>query len=339
MTHEAGYSGPARMEDVARRAHVSTATVSRTLRAPEKVSRLTRRRVLRAIKAIGYVHNLVAGSLASKRTRVIGAIFPGIDNPAYGKAILGASEVLRKSGFNLLLGHHEFSPSQEAHLVAAFLGRRPDGLILHDRQHTPEALRLLRGAGIPIVEVGDLAGRPIDMVASYSNYNAGKALTAYLVKRGYQRIAIVCMPTRESGRHYQRWRGYRAALRESGRAYSPTRVLEVSLGYRQGAEALLMILKRDPRTDAIFFTTDVLAVGAQLECLRRGWDVPGRIAIAGFDDQEIASQMIPPLTTVRVPRREIGALAAQMLLDRLDGKRVDPKTVDVGFQVIERESA
>lgn len=338
MTDKAERTGPVRMEDVARRAHVSPTTVSRTLCTPEKVSPLTRRRVLRAIRAIGYVHNLVAGSLASKRTKVIAAIVPGIDNPVYGKTILGASEVLRKSGFHLLLGHHEFSLAQEERLIAALLGRRPDGVILHGRRHSPGALRLLEGAGVPIVELGDLAGRPLDMVVSYSNYDAGKALTACLVRRGYQRIAIVCLPRRQSERHYQRWRGYRAALRESGRSYSPTRVVETTLGYRKGAEALLTLLQRDPRIDAVFFTSDVIAVGAELECLRRGWSVPGRIAIAGFDDQDIASETVPALTTVRVFRREIGALAGQMLLDRLDGKTVDPRIVDVGFRLIERES-
>jgi LacI family gluconate utilization system Gnt-I transcriptional repressor len=294
---------------------------------------------LRAIKAMGYVHNLVAGSLASRRTRVVAAIFPGIDNPAYGKTILGASEVLRKSRFHLLLGHHEFSPSQEENLIAAFLGRRPDGLILHDRRHTPEARGLLKGAGIPIVEVGDLAGPPLDIVVSYSNYDAGKAMTGHLARQGYREIAMVCLPRRESGRHYQRWRGYRAALHEAGLAYNARRVVETSLGYHQGGKALLTLLNRDPSIDAVFFTSDVLAVGALLECLRRGWNVPGRVAIAGFDDQDIASEVIPSLTTVRVPRKEIGGLAAQMLLDRFDGKAVDPKILNVGFQVIERDSA
>lgn len=339
MAHNPNYANSTRMEDVARRARVSVATVSRTLSDPEKVSPLTRRRVVSAIKGMGYVHNLVAGSLASKRTRVVAAIFPGIDNPAYGKTIVGASEVLLKSHYHLLLGHHEFSPSQEEHLVTAFLGRRPDGLILHDRRHTLETRRLLRGAGIPTVEVGDLAGPQLDMVVSYSNYDAGKAMTSHLARRGYRQIAMVCMPRRESGRHYERWRGYRAALKEAGLAYSPARVVEVNLGYRHGAEALLALLGRDPQIEAIFFTSDVLAVGALLECLRRGWKVPGRVAIAGFDDQDIAAEVIPPLTTVRVPRKDIGARAARMLLDRLDGKMVDPKVVNVGLQVIERDSA
>ena len=149
---------------VARRARVSTATVSRTFRNPEKVTERTRRRVRQAIRELGYVHNL------------------------------------------------------EETLIAAFLGRRPDGFFLHGR-HTPGAVQLLRSSGIPVVESGDLAGRPIDMMVSYSHFDAAKALTNHLIRKGYRRIALVCAPWRESERHYRRWRGYRAALQERGVAY------------------------------------------------------------------------------------------------------------------------
>lgn len=294
---------------------------------------------MRAVRLTGYVPNLVAGSLASKRTNVVAAIVPAIDNPAYGKTIHATSEVLRKNGFHLLLGHHGFSLVQEESLIAAFLGRRPDGIILHGRRHTPGAVRLLEGAGVPIVELGELGGRPLDMVVSYSNFEAARALTSYLVRRGHQRIAIVSFPRQQSERHYQRWRGYRAALREFGQPYHSTRSVETVFGYHKGAEALLTLLKQDPHVDAVFFTSDVLAVGAQFECLRRGWKIPEQFAIAGFDDQDIASEAVPALTTVHVPREKIGCLAGQMLLDRASGKAVDPKIVDVGFRLIERESA
>jgi LacI family gluconate utilization system Gnt-I transcriptional repressor len=329
----------ARMEDVARRARVSLTTVSRTLRTPDQVAPFTRRRVLRAVSAMGYVQNLVAGSLASKRTNVIAAIVPSIDNPAYGKSLQAAADVLRKNGFHLLLGNHSFVAGEEERLIAAFLGRRPDGFILHGRRHSEAAQRMLRSAGIPIVELGELSGRPLDMVVSYSNCAAAKTVTTYLAKRGYQRIGIACTYMRVSERQYQRWRGYRAALREHGMPYSAKRLVETTFGYRQGAEALLMLLKQDPDIDAVFFTGDVMAVGAELECLRRGWKVPDRIAIAGFDDQEIATEAVPALTTVRVAREEIGRRAAQMVLDRLHGKTVDPKIVDVGFRLIARDSA
>lgn len=332
-------SNSVRMEDVARRVGVSTATVSRALRTPEKVSDPTRRRVVRAMQQTGYVQNLVAGSLASNRTNVIAAIIPSLDHPAWGKAIAATAEVLRRNGFHLLIGEGSFSIAEEEHLIAAFLGRRPEGIILHGRHHSPRATKLLRGAGIPIVELGELKGRPLDMVASFSNFDAGKALTSYLLDRGYKRIGMVSLPREINPRHYQRWRGYRAALRERGQAGGDPLTVETTLDYRKGAEALLALLEREPQTDAVFFTNDVLAAGALFECLRRGWSVPGRIAIAGFGDQAIASEVVPPLTTVHIPREEIGSLAGRMLLDRANGKTVVPKIVDVGFRVVKRESA
>jgi LacI family gluconate utilization system Gnt-I transcriptional repressor len=270
---------------------------------------------------------------------VIVAIVPSIDNPPYGRTLHSASEVLRADGFHLLLGHDGFSPAQEESLIVAFLGRRPDGFILHSRRHTQHTVRLLKHSGVPIVELGELTGRPLDMVVSYSNFDAAKTLTTHLIKKGYQRIGFVCAGKQLSERQYLRWRGYRAALRQHGKAYSPTRIVETGFGYRDGAEALLTLLKRDPRIVAVFFSSDMMAIGAELECLHRGWKVPERIAIAGFDDQDIAREAVPALTTIRVPREEIGRVAGQMLLDRLHGKSVAPKIIDVGFRLIERESA
>jgi len=270
---------------------------------------------------------------------VIAALVPTFDNRDYAKTIHATAEVLHTAGYHLLLMHHGFSLEEEEALIAAFLGRRVDGLYLYGRRHTPAAMRLLRGAGIPIAESGDLRGRPLDMLVSYSNFDAAKALTDYLIRKGYRRIALVCGPWGESERHRQRWRGYRAALRDHAMPYAAGRVLETQLSGKTGAAALLTLLDRDPQIDAIFFTSDVMAIGALLECLRRGWAVPDRVAIAGFDDQEIASQVVPSLTTVQIPREEIGRQAGQMLLDRLQGRPIGRKVVDVGFKLMERESA
>jgi LacI family gluconate utilization system Gnt-I transcriptional repressor len=328
------------MKDVARRAHVSTATVSRTLRYPERVSQRTRHRVQQSIKVLGYVNNLVAGSLVTNRTKIIAALVPTFDNRDYSKTIHAMAEVLHSAGYHLLLGHHGFSLEREESLIAAFLGRRPDGFFLHGRRHTPSAIRLLQNASIPVVESGDLEGRPIDMVVSYSNFEAARELTSHLVQKGYRRIALVCAPWRESERHARRWRGYRAALQAHGMVYSARRFVQTAaLGMDHGAEALTTLLDRDPRIDAVFFTSDVMAVGALLECQRRGWKIPDRVAIAGFDDQDIASRTVPPLTTVRLPRYEIGRLAGQMILDRLTGRNVRPKVVNAGFQIMDRKSA
>jgi LacI family gluconate utilization system Gnt-I transcriptional repressor len=303
------------------------------------VSEKTRRRILRAINEAGYVHNMIAGSLASERTKVIAAIVPTLTNLTYGRTVHAVGEVLRANGFHLLLGTNGFSVTEEESLVTTFLGRRPDGMFLYGCRHTPEARHLLRNAGIPIVETGNLASRPLDMVVSYSNFEAAKAMTEYLLTKGYRRIAFVSALVRENERHFHRWRGYRAAIHEHGIDYNPDWVIQKPFSLHHGAQAIYTLLDRDPTIEAVFLASDMLAVGAHCECLRRAWPIPSKVAIVGFDDQEIAGQLVPSLTTVRVPREEIGHLAGQMLIDRLQGRQVKSRVVDVGFQIIERASA
>jgi len=330
----------ARMIDVARQARVSLVTVSRVLNDPDRVSPEKRRRVLKAIEEIGYVPNLVAGSLASKRTNVVAAIVPSIGNPVFSETIEVMGTELRQSGIHLLLGSSGEDGSEEPALIATFLARRPDGMFIHGGRRTRQAEALLRASGIPVVESGDLCHPdPVDMVVAYSNYAAAKAMTEYLLERSYRRIAFV-------GRHYEvndrlleRQRGYRAALTEKGLAVDETLILDRPLGFREGAEALLDLRQCEPRPDAVFFAGDVWAAGALYECARRGWSVPAEVAIAGFDDHAIASETVPTLTTVKVRRGEIGRRAAHLLLDRLHNRVVESKIIDVGYFIIPRESA
>jgi LacI family gluconate utilization system Gnt-I transcriptional repressor len=262
-----------------------------------------------------------------------------LTNPVFGQTLQAVEEVLRRDGFHLLLGNSGNSPEEEESLLARFLTRRPDGIFLHNTRHTPATRRLLARAGVPVVETGDLTRTPVDMVVSYSNFVAARAMTAYLLAKGYRRIGFVSAVQRINNRARQRRRGYMTALRRAGVPFDPALIVETTLGSRQGAEALVSLLERRPGTEAIFFAGDVWAMGALVECQRRGWGVPRRVAIAGFDDQESGAEAIPPLTTVRVPRAEIGRRAAEMLLERLHGKPVSPRTVDLGFRIVPRASA
>jgi len=330
-----------RMIDVARRAKVGIGTVSRVINAPGSVSEATRLRVMKAIEESGYVPNLIAGSLASKRTNVIAVIVPTIGNPVFSETIEAMGDQFREEGFHLLLGRSGES-EQEAHaVVTTFLARRPDGLFIHGGSASPPTAALLGRAGIPIVESGDLslAENPIDMVVAYSNFAAAKAMTEHLLGQGYRRIAFVGRETRYNDRALERQRGYCAALEEAGIKVRPELILQCTLGFRQGAEALRLLRERDPGLEAVFFGGDVWAAGALLECQRQGWTVPDEVAIAGFDDHEIASQTVPPLTTVRVLRSDIGRRAAQLILGRLKGRSDLPRVVDVGFQVVKRGTA
>jgi LacI family gluconate utilization system Gnt-I transcriptional repressor len=328
----------ARLDDVARLASVSAMTVSRALRSPDKVSAETRARIAAAIDSVGYVPNLVAGGLSSNRSNVAAAIVPSILNSLFASMLHGMSDQLRRNGYSLMVGDSGYSLIDEERLIESFLAQRPCGMFLHSTSHTERATRLLKRAGIPVIETGNLRRQPLDSVVSFSNFAAAKAMTLHLAARGYRKIAFVSLPVRQNDRARERRRGYEAALRKLGRPVEPALLWEAPGGFASGAEALVGLLAAQPGIDAVFFSGDVFAIGALLECARRGWAVPGRVAIAGFDDSEIATQIVPGLTTLSIPRAEIGQKAAQILLGRLADKSAAPERVDVGFSIVQRDS-
>lgn len=330
---------PSRMEDVARLAGVSVITVSRALREPERVAAPTRARVLAAIETIGYVPNLVARSLKSRRSGIIAAVIPSVTHSIVAEVIRGMAEVLNEEGVHLLLADSGFSPKEEEALVAAFLARRPDAIYLTGTTHTPGTRRMLDSARIPVVEAGNLTDTPIDMVVGYSNVEAARAMTHALVASGRRTIGYIGQVGRDYiDRVKDRHSGHCMALRDEGIAVRERLQAEVELSYRGGAAGLAELLRRAPRLDAVFCTSDVIAIGALFECQRRGLAVPARLAITGMDDQEIASQCVPALTTMRMPRYEMGRQAAAMLCRRASGIAIAAKVVDLGFEVVLRDT-
>jgi len=325
------------MRDVARAAGVSLMTVSRALREPHKLSEETRKIVLDAVQKIGYVPNSIAANLASNRSSVVGQIVPSIRNSLYAETAKGTSDVLRSAGLHLLLADSGYSLQEEEALIGAMLSQRVCGLILHNTDHTPRALQMIERAGVPVIETGDIPRRPLDMVVSYSNAEASKAMTLHLAARRYRRIGFVSLDTRINRRARERQRGYLAALKSLGIPKDPALIAEVEPGLTSGAHALVDMMTRAPDVEAIFFAGDVLAIGALFETQRRGWKVPGRVAIAGFDDLDILQHTVPRLTCLRLPRLEIGRRSAEALLDRMRGTK-NPVRVDLGFEVIQRES-
>jgi LacI family gluconate utilization system Gnt-I transcriptional repressor len=188
-----------------------------------------------------------------------------------------------------------------------------------------------------VIETGDVPRSPLDMVVSYSNAEAARAMTLHLAARGYRRIGFVSLDTRINRRARERQRGYLAGLKVLGRGKDPAVMLEVGPGLTSGSHALVDMLNRTPDVDAIFFAGDVLAIGALFEAQRRGWKVPGRVAIAGFDDLDILQHTVPKVTCLRLPRLEIGRRSAEALLERLRGAEAAVR-LDLGFEVIQRES-
>jgi LacI family transcriptional regulator, gluconate utilization system Gnt-I transcriptional repressor len=328
----------ARMRDVARVAQVSTMTVSRVLNDPGRVSPEVRARVEDAVRVVGYVPNRLAGSLSSSRSNVVGLVVPSIENSLFASTIQGISDVLRRHGHELMIASSGYGATAEEATIHAFLGQRVAGLILHDTTHTLEAVAMIQRAGIPVVENGTLTRHPLDMMVSYSNHDAAKAMTQHLMRLGYSRIGFASLPLAANERSRDRRAGYAAALHDAGWRYDPRLVLEVPPGLASGVEALHRLLDGGGDPDAIFFAGDVLAIGAALECTRRGWPVPGKVAIAAFDNIDLLGHLVPPVTTLRLPRHEIGCRSAEVLLDRLQGRSKGSLTIDLRFEIIHRAS-
>jgi len=246
------------------------------------------------------------------------------------------SDALRARGYKLMVADSHYSPDEQAELVGAFLAQRPSGFVLHDPVSSGQTARLLLRSGIPVVEVGDLLQRPLDMVVSYSNFAAGKAMTQHLIDRAYRRIGFVSLNRSITQRSVERFKGFKAALREARLPVNPRHVIEVDGGFASGGAAIVELVKQG--ADAAFFAGGVMALGAALQCQRRGWAVPGRIAIAMFDDHEIASELSPAITALKIPRYEIGRRTAELVLARHDGTQNESVSIDMGFEIVARAS-
>lgn len=326
------------MKDVAEAAGVALITVSRALRNPDQVSPDTRQAIAEAIDRLGYVPNLIAGGLAATTTRIVSVIVPYIDHGVFADAVQGLSDTLEGAGYCILLGNSGGSAEREEVIVRMLLGHRPVAVVMQGANHTDGTRRLLRNAQVPVVEMGTFPVDPIDMVVGYSNFDAAHLMTRHLIHTGRKRIAFISLPPAQNDRAAARLEGYRAALQEAGMPFDAALVLHTTFALREGRIALERLLALPIHPDAVFCGSDLWAAGMVAECRRRGIRVPKQLAIAGFNDQEIAGEMEPSITTIRVPRYEIGRRAGLMILDRLGGEKTVDKEVDLGFEFVRRQT-
>jgi LacI family transcriptional regulator, gluconate utilization system Gnt-I transcriptional repressor len=329
------------MADVARHAGVSSMSVSRALKNSDLVSQATRQRIFKSIDALGYVLDLSAGSLSSKRTGFIAAIVPSINNSNFSDTARGITDELEKTGLQLLLAYNDYSTEREESLIEAMLRRRPEGIILTGGNHTDRARRMLENAGIPVVETWDIPANPIDQVVGFSNADAMALLVKALAGKGYRRFSYIGGTTERDTRGNQRRAGFQAAISELG--LPEGRVVSFGvppISMEQGAQALGRVLYEWPDTEVVICVSDLSAFGALMECHRRGLGVPKQIAIAGFGNYEIAACCHPRITSVDIECYEIGRRAARKLFATIQdpnhpGRR---EVVLTNIQVIERES-
>ncbi len=328
------------MADVARIAGVSPMTVSRAFKRDTSVSEATRDAILKAAEELGYVFDSTASSLRSQRTDFVAVTIPSINNANFAETLRGLSEGLKARGLQILLGYTDYDIHEEERLIEQLLRRRPEAIVVTGGRHTPRARRLLENAGLPVIETWDLPAQPIGHVVGFSNADAVRGMIDHFVRQGATRIAFIGGDADRDTRGTDRRDGFVAAMRAHG--LDASRLIAAGappISMREGAVAMGRLLDSLPDTQAVICVSDLSAFGALTECQRRGVRVPEDIWIAGFGDYEIAEVSVPALTTINPFPREIGARAAALILEVLDGRQTQPATLRIAPELIVRQSS
>ena len=328
-------TGSVTLADVARIAGVSPITVSRVVNRPELVNAETLALVQQAIERTGYVPNLLAGGLASKRTRLVAAIVPSITNAIFVDTVQTLTDRLWEAGYQVLLGLSGYPATREEALLSAVLSRRPDAIYLTGIHHAPQVRQRLINAGIPVVETWDMTPTPIDMLVGFSHEEVGAAVARHLFARGHRRFGLVWA---DDARALARQRGFVGELEQRGCREVQVATVPAPSTLALGRQGLATLLARKGKVDAVFCSSDLLAHGALEEARARGLAVPRDLAIIGFGGLEFAEHTPPALSTVRIDRTAIGRKAADLLLARIEGRVPAEPLVDVGFQIVDRQT-
>ena len=328
-------SGAVTLHDVAKLAGVAPITASRALNTPDQVSEEVRRKVRDAIARTGYVPNILAGGLASSRSRLVAAVVPTISGPVFLETVQSLTDALAERGYQLMLGQSGYVGSREDALLAAIIGRRPDGIVLTGIVHSTEGRKRLLGSGIPVVETWDLTPTPIDMLVGFSHEQVGRAVAEFLHRKGRRRLAIVGGDDERAKRRHDAFQAAAAAL---GLPEVPVIVVPAPTTLGSGRAALAELMRSRARIDAVFCSSVLLALGVMTQAQAAGIGVPERLAIVGFGDLDFAADLHPALTTVRINGAAIGRQAAQFIIDRAERRTVTPRVVDIGFSIVDRHT-
>ena len=327
------------MDDIAKLAGLSKATVSRTIHSPHLVRPEKRDRIRRIMESHHYVYDAIAGDLSRKRSSVIGLIIPTVKSSIFASSTHGIQEHARENGYSILIGNTNYNPDSEVELVQLFQQRRVAGLVLTGiTTGVKELVHHLTRAGIPCVVTWETLDDPTINYVGFDNFKAARTLSEYLIRLKHRRIGLIIGPYQKVERVRLRLEGFRAALEAHGIPFDSSLVMERDYTLMEGKEAMARLLSRPDRPTAVFAASDVLAMGALAAARERGLRVPEDLSIGGFDDIDFAAYTDPPLTTVRVPAYEMGQLAMRVLLELIQNEAAQVRQYCLDTDLIIRGS-
>ena len=318
---------PLTLRDVSEASGVSEMTVSRVLRNRGDVSAATREKVLEAAKALGYVPNKIAGALASQRVNLVAVVIPSLRNMVFPEVMSGISRVLEDTDLQPVVGVTDYLPEKEEKVLYEMLSWRPSGVIIAGLEHTDAAKAMLASSGIPVVEIMDVDGTPVDSAVGISHRRAGREMARAILKAGFQNIGFMGTKMPLDHRARKRFEGFTEALAKSGVEVMDQEFYSGGSALAKGREMTKAMLERTPELDFLYYSNDMIGAGGLLYLLEQGVKIPEEIGLAGFNNVELLDGLPRRLATMDALRMEIGTKAAEIIAARVDNPHAEVERI------------
>jgi LacI family transcriptional regulator len=325
------------IRDVAKAANVSISTISHVINETRYVSPDTRERVLAAMKQLNYQHNRVASSLRNRKTHTIGVLLPNSANPYFAEILAGIESACFEQDYHIIMGNANDDPEREQSYLKVLLSRQVDGILLISTGAFDDSIHLLRENKTPVVMVDRSTElTPVDEIFT-DNQGGGYLAAAHLLALGHRRIGCVTGPSFLTP-SAARVQGYRDAFAAAGQNLKEEWIVTGDFQHEGGYMAAQKLLALGDMPTAVFVCNDLMAVGVIAALQEAGLRVPQDVSVIGYDNIPLASYSNPRLTTIAQPARELGYLAVERLLERLDDPNVVARHEMLPVMLIERDS-
>lgn len=327
------------LREVAQRAQVSEMTVSRVIRKKGYVAEKTKETVLKAAAELGYVPNQIAGALASRSTNLIAIVVPTLTNQVYAEVLAGIHEELRETAYQPVFGVTDYDKDREESLIRDMLGWRPSGLVVSGNNQTASARRMIRNAEIPFVQIMEHMKRPLQFSVGIAHGEVGQQVATHLLSQGYRSLGYIGNNLEQDTTAQQRFSAFAESVEQAGARLKVLTVPDLVSSSSLGRALTQKLLAGNANLDAIHFANDTLAIGGMMHCMSNNLRVPEDIALCGYVGLDMAECLPIRLTTVRVPRREIGKTAGQYLTKQLEaGLQFKRQSVKMPFELVAGDS-
>jgi LacI family transcriptional regulator len=325
------------LQDVARLAGVSTATVSRCFNTPDKVVGATRERIMQIVEELGYTPHFGGRALASNRSNTMGAVIPTMENAIFARGIQAFQETLADAGVTLLVASSGYDPEREFEQIRTLVSQGADGLLLIGFARPEKTYDFLKRRQIPYVTTWNYRSEVDCFNIGFDNRKAASLLAQKVIDLGHSNIAMITADTDFNDRALNRVEGVRATMERAGLSGENLPIVTTTYTLESGAKALEELMQQTSPPTAIICGNDVLAAGAVSKAKQLGLKIPEDISITGFDNIDLAEVVDPPLTTVHVPHRRMGETAARILLDIRDGQ-TKCQNIELDVHIVMRDS-